>query len=164
MRIIKFIMAVMLLTTGVYAAKNQAFDQWLGDVKAAKKAIKTLSPDELMEWNKSEKDFILVDVRDSAEVLAGRIEANSFKKMPRGLIDPMVMKGNALQQDQTIVVYCKAGTRGALVVNMLQKYGFKNIYNLKGGIQGWMKAGLPIVNELGTFKTVPYELTGCGIE
>lgn len=163
MKFLRLAIILLFSTALLFGAKNQAFDQWKADVAAAKKAVPSLKPAELMEWNKAGKKFILVDVRDSAEVLAGHIEAEVFKKMPKGMLDPMVMKGNALQQDQTIVVYCKAGTRGALAGAMLQKYGFKNVYNLAGGIQGWMKAGLPIVNELGTFKTVPYELTGCGI-
>lgn len=161
MRILKYIL-ILAMVSGLYAAKNQAFDQWKADVGAAKKSIKTITPAELMEWNKAEKKFVLVDVRDSAEQLAGHIEADNFKKMPLGMLLPMVMKGNALTQDQVVVVYCKAGTRGAWAGASLAKYGFKEVYNLDGGIQGWMKAGLPIVNDLGTFKTVPYELTGCG--
>ena len=134
---------------------------WKKQVSAAKAEINKISPDELMKWNKEDKKFILLDVREKEEVLAGWIEANNIKKIPRGLLDPAVAKAGALKPEQTIVIYCKKGSRGALAGKVLKDLGFNNVYNLEGGIHGWMKAGLPIVSSLGTFKTVPYELTGC---
>ncbi len=43
-----------------------------------------------------------------------------------------------IPKDQDVVVYCKGGGRSAMVVDELQKKGFTNLYNLKGGIFGWI--------------------------
>lgn len=144
------------------AKENPVLTIWKEQIKVAQAEINMITPAELMEWNKSDKKFVLVDVREPNEVEAGWIEANTIKKIPRGTLDAVVAKAGALSPDQTVVMYCKKGARGALAGKMLKDLGFKNVYNLKGGIHGWMEAGQPIVSSLGTFKTVPYELTGCG--
>lgn len=129
-------------------------------MKAAKAKINTMEPATLMEWNKQKKDFVLLDVRTAGEVAAGKIEALNSKHITRGKLEFLAAKG-AIKPEDTIVVYCKAGGRGALASATLVDMGFTDVYNLAGGIGGWMKAGFPITNSMGTFKVVPYELTGC---
>jgi rhodanese-related sulfurtransferase len=63
--------------------------------------------------------------------------------------------------DKLIVTYCKVGGRGVLAAETLKRLGYEKVVNLKGGIKGWIEAGLPVTNSMGTFKMVPYELTGC---
>lgn len=161
MKLLKVLLTLALFITLGQAKEDVVGALWKKQVSTAQAAINKISPEELMKWNKEDKKFILLDVREKEEVLAGWIEANNIKKIPRGLLDPAVAKAGALKPEQIIVVYCKKGSRGALAGKVLKDLGFNNVYNLEGGIHGWMKAGLPIVSSLGTFKTVPYELTGC---
>lgn len=164
MKLLKVLLALGLalsLAQAKDAKENKILSAWKAQVKAAQAEIKMITPKELMEWNKAEKNFVLVDVREPDEVAAGYIEADTIKKIPRGLLDPVVAKMGVLKPEQTIVIYCKKGSRGALAGKVLKDLGFNNVYNLKGGIHGWMKAEMPIMSSLGTFKTVPYELTGC---
>lgn len=138
MKLLKVLLTLALFITlgqakDVQSKEDVVGDLWKKQVSAAKAEINKISPEELMKWNKEDKKFVLLDVREGNEVLAGWIEADMLKKIPRG----------------------------ALAGKMLKDLGFKNIYNLEGGIHGWMNAGQPIVSSLGTFKTVPYELTGC---
>ncbi len=163
MKFVKGLLVVALATTLLQGAEKKVspvMKAWKAQVKEAKASVTTITPKELMSWNKSNKKFVLLDVREPAEVEAGRIEAETFKKIPRGLVDVLVAKAGALKPDQVVVVYCKKGARGALAGKTLKSLGFKNVYNLKGGILGWIKAEMPIVNSLGTFKSVPYKLTG----
>lgn len=160
MSMFKVLCVVFVLSLGLQAADNPVLDLWKKQVKEAKASITAIKPEELMEWNKQNKKFVLVDVREMEEINAGWIEADNLKKIPRGTLDPAVAKQGALKVDQIIVTYCKKGSRGALAGKMLKDLGFKNIYNLDGGIEGWMKVGFPIVNDSGTFKAVAYELTG----
>ncbi|KAJ3386117.1 hypothetical protein HDU92_002677 [Lobulomyces angularis] len=44
-----------------------------------------------------------------------------------------------------IIVYCAGGVRSLLAAESLQKLGYKNVFNLEGGIGAWKKAGLTIV-------------------
>ena len=44
---------------------------------------------------------------------------------------------NELDSDKKIIVFCKSGIRSGKVCNFLYQNNFKNLYNLKGGIQSW---------------------------
>jgi rhodanese-related sulfurtransferase len=39
-----------------------------------------------------------------------------------------------------ILLYCKAGGRGAFAGAQLKKLGYKNVKNMKGGYLAWVKA------------------------
>ncbi len=43
-----------------------------------------------------------------------------------------------------IAVYCKSGHRSALAIPLLHRYGYTNAISMKGGYQGWVKAGYPV--------------------
>jgi rhodanese-related sulfurtransferase len=49
--------------------------------------------------------------------------------------------------DAPIVVYCAAGTRGGIAMTMLRTMGYTNVRNLSGGINGWIAAELPVVQD-----------------
>lgn len=51
---------------------------------------------------------------------------------------------NRLPDDSKIVVHCTSGDRSAIAVSILLKEGFTNVSNLTCGINGWIKAKLPI--------------------
>lgn len=155
-----FIFVFSFFTFVAFADQNPG-EIFKAQVENAKKSVESIEPKELMNWIIDKKDFLVIDVREKNEVEAGKIEVPNYMHTPRGLVDIIGSKG-ALKTDQVIVVYCKLGSRGLLAAKTLKDLGFKNVYNLEGGIQNWMQAGLPITNSLGTFKTVPYEFTGCG--
>lgn len=51
-----------------------------------------------------------------------------------------------LSSDTPVAVYCRGGRRSLMACDILSKNGFK-VYNLKTGIIGWQKDGLPIVKD-----------------
>ena len=42
-----------------------------------------------------------------------------------------------LDKDKTYYVYCRSGSRSAAVCREMGNSGFKNLYNLAGGMIGW---------------------------
>lgn len=47
--------------------------------------------------------------------------------------------------NQKIVMQCRSGARSAAACQILQdRYDGVNVYNLTGGIMGWMSQGLPV--------------------
>jgi len=155
-----FIFTVLWLTSLPVSAKENPAQLFKTQMDETKKTVISLQPREVIRWIKDNKEFLMVDVRSKEEVLAGKIEAKNFMNIPRGILDIIASKG-ALNIDQQIVIYCKKGSRGLLAAKTLKDLGFMHVYNLKGGIHGWMESGLPITNSLGTFKAVPYKLTEC---
>ena len=42
-----------------------------------------------------------------------------------------------ISKDKKVVIYCRSGNRSGVITQALEAQGFKNIYNLKGGILAW---------------------------
>jgi rhodanese-related sulfurtransferase len=89
-----------------------------------------------------EDDLILLDVRRAEEVEeVGIIEGATVVTLE----EMVELKDAWPAPDANIVVYCKAGTRGNIAMAILRSYGYENIRNLAGGIDGWTDAGFPVV-------------------
>jgi rhodanese-related sulfurtransferase len=54
-------------------------------------------------------------------------------------------------------LYCSSGDRSAIAASYLLKLGYRNIYNLSGGINAWLQAGCQTerknVNEMVTTES-----------
>ncbi len=53
-------------------------------------------------------------------------------------------KAEGLYKDVPVYVYCRSGKRSATAADKLKSMGFKEVYNLEGGIEQWQKDGLPV--------------------
>lgn len=100
---------------------------------------KYLSSDQLYEWYKSGKEFYTVDMRNDYEYDSGYFENSIFSGLHNFYDLPSVLPKLEKLKDKTIVTVCTGGVRcekasGFLVVN-----GFKDVYQLKDGIQTYME-------------------------
>jgi rhodanese-related sulfurtransferase len=84
-------------------------------------------------------DITLVDCREPYEWEAGRVEGSVH--LPLNSI--MAGAGSDLDRDRPIVVICRSGNRSELATLMFQARGFE-AHNLEGGIEAWVRDGLPI--------------------
>lgn len=87
----------------------------------------------------SRNDLLVIDVRTPAEMKYGKIEGSkliSFWSVMRGEHD--------LPKNKAIILVCAVGGRSYAAGQVLAKSGYKEIYNLSGGIESWKKAGLPL--------------------
>ncbi len=48
-------------------------------------------------------------------------------------------------RDKTVITYGSDGSEGANAARMLMKLGFTKVFNLDGGLNGWLKDNMPIV-------------------
>jgi rhodanese-related sulfurtransferase len=88
---------------------------------------------------------VVIDVRNPEEwVTDGVIEGAAL--VPLVNLGGYVAELEAMVPDKTatIVVYCKAGHRGAIGMTVLRAAGFENVLNLSGGFDGWLAAGMPV--------------------
>lgn len=97
------------------------------------------------------KDIILVDVREPEEFASGYINAHEVLTIPRGKLEFMAIDkiAKVYGEDAKIITYCLKGPRGSLAALQLQKMGFTNVQNLKGGISNWLAEGNTIHSYLG---------------
>jgi adenylyltransferase/sulfurtransferase len=80
----------------------------------------------------SKKPFVLIDVREPHEFQISRIPGSTL--IPLGDVPK---RWQEIPVDQEIVIHCKAGIRSAKALLFLQQQGYKNLLNLKGGIDAW---------------------------
>ncbi len=100
---------------------------------------KTKNHLEPSNWNKfiSNKKTILIDVRKPFEYKVGTFkgsinpEINNFREFPHYL--------KKLDKKQTIAMFCTGGIRCEKATVYLEKKGFNNVYQLKGGIINYFK-------------------------
>lgn len=98
-----------------------------------------VTPTILKQWLE-EGSAVLLDVREPGEHRATRISAATL--MPLGRLD-----ASRLPRGKKIVVHCQKGSRGSSAcMRMLSQNPDLEIYNLGGGIEAWMAAGMPVEN------------------
>ena len=104
-------------------------------------SINQMNSDELIEFIEL-NDAVLVDVRTEDEYNSGYIE-NSLN------IDyfsnDFSLNADKLDKSTPIILYCRSGKRSSMSANKISKLGFKEIYNLQGGILEWIEEGNAVV-------------------
>jgi rhodanese-related sulfurtransferase len=91
----------------------------------------------------AEAAVITVDVRTPGEFMTGHIQGAQNIDFESGSFESQI---ETLDKNGTYAVYCRSGNRSGQAVKVMQDAGFKNIYNLNGGVIDWANAGLPLVN------------------
>lgn len=104
-----------------------------------------ITPDDLFTELLENPDLILIDVRKVSEVEEnGNIEHENQLLIP---IEEFIQSKAdwPADKDAEIVVYCGTGHRSTITMTMLFNYGYTNVRSMKGGLAGWVTAGLPVV-------------------
>jgi len=84
------------------------------------------------------RQAVLIDVREPREWKAGH--APGAKSLPLSNLSARV---GELSPDHRYIVVCRSGSRSRSATAQLRKAGFDAV-NLKGGMRGWRRAGLPL--------------------
>ncbi len=108
----------------------------------ANAAVPRISPEEAKALV-GRDDVLFVDVRDSAELQAGKVKGAVH--VSRGLLefkaDPEApTHDKAFDRNKTIITYCASGGRSALAGKTLKDLGYTKVRNL-GGFKDWVEAG-----------------------
>jgi molybdopterin/thiamine biosynthesis adenylyltransferase/rhodanese-related sulfurtransferase len=94
--------------------------------------VKELTPRELAEKLRRGDDFDLIDVREPFEWEIAHIEG--ARLVPLSTFPDAIKE---LDASREIVVQCKVGGRSARAADALIAAGFRNVWNLAGGITRW---------------------------
>jgi UPF0176 protein len=117
-----------------------------------------LSPEALRAWYEEQKEFIVVDMRNDYEYVSGHfrdaidLKIAASRELPEALekIEPL--------KEKTILTVCTGGVRCEKMSAYLLSRGFKDVYQLEGGIHSYMEK-YPGKDFLGTLYTFDQRLT-----
>ncbi len=100
-----------------------------------------IAPAEALDFIDTISPFVL-DVRNPDEFAAGHIEGAVL--IPLGELNARI---GELPQDLNtpMLVYCKVGIRGNFGLVYLKMLGYTNVRHIRGGIDAWTAAELPVI-------------------
>lgn len=96
---------------------------------------------EVLQNNKAHPDWFLLDIRTPGEFTKKRIAGATLVDMSK---PDFSKKISDLDREKTYMLYCEVGGRSWQTMLYMSQLGFKNVYNMKGGIAAWEKEGFPI--------------------
>lgn len=102
------------------------------------KVVQTIDVKSYAEKLKKTENAQLLDVRTPEEYASEHI-GNAVNVNWNGT--DFVEKATTFDKSKPIFVYCKVGGRSAQAANKLAELGFKEVYNLDGGIMKWNANG-----------------------
>ncbi len=146
------VVVTLLLALVVGLTLSASSAEWIDKslVTAAEKMLTTMpadfyqiEPAAAQQQIETAKPFIL-DVRETKEMVGGMIAGSV--NIPIRDLPKMIAK---LPESKTapILTYCKVGYRGGMSVVVLRMWGYTNVRTIKGGLDAWEKAGLPVVGK-----------------
>jgi rhodanese-related sulfurtransferase len=96
------------------------------------------------------KNAYLIDTRTHPEFYAFHIPYTDHIHSGHMYTIP----GKIKDKNAMIVVWCRTHKRQCYVAEKLVEYGYTNVWSLKDGIVGWIKAGYPVCNEFAGIFTI----------
>lgn len=112
------------------------YDQFCGirgaDTPEATDGAEDLKPKQVKALLEQDPKVVLLDVRESHEYDIVHIEG--ARLIP---LSELPFRTNELDTADTVVVHCHHGPRSQQAVKILQRFGFKKLKHLHGGIDAW---------------------------
>lgn len=127
----------MMLVMVMFASGLMLLWSFFGNRIRGVKEVNTVEALQLI----NHKNALILDVRNDTEYQSGHIL--NAKLIPLGNLTGRIGELER-HRDQAIVVVCRSGQRSASACSMLGKQGFKQAYNLSGGVIAWQKSNLPL--------------------
>jgi len=84
----------------------------------------------------------LLDVRTPGEIAQGKIAGALEIDINDADFKQKVSK---LDKEKPVLVYCRSGARSGNAMRQMTAMGFKQVYNLAGGINAWQGSGQKVV-------------------
>ena len=89
---------------------------------------------------------LVIDLRPREAYDLGHI--GEARSVPAGSLESQA-ESLKKWRDKTVITYCDTGRDGAAAARTLQKSGFSKVFNLEGGLSGWVKDNLPLAKSAG---------------
>lgn len=97
--------------------------------------MENISQDEWVKKISDEEDPIIIDVRTPEEWAQGIIKGAKLINIFD--MEDFCAEVEKLNKDQDCFLYCRSGARSGHACQIMDDLGFKNTFNLIGGIMNW---------------------------
>lgn len=98
-----------------------------------------ITPERLVKFYEEKKDFMIVDARNWYESKIGRFKNAITPQITHFREWPKVVESLKEHKDKTIVTYCTGGIRCEKASAYMKEQGFKDVYQIDGGILNFIQ-------------------------
>jgi len=98
---------------------------------------------------KIEEGALLVDVREADEVAQLSFDVPNIVNIP---LSDFENRFQEIPKDKEIVMVCKSGARSLRTTYFLMNNGYENVFNMRDGIEKWVKKGFPTKGDVNSVK------------
>ena len=107
----------------------------------ASTVIRTVPVEKFKHAMDSLKDEVVIDLRTPEETGKGKIPgAIEIDFLGAGFESALA----GLDKNKPYLLYCAGGVRSGKAMERMRKLGFRKIYNLESGYNGWVKRKMPV--------------------
>ncbi|GMK39327.1 hypothetical protein PCCS19_23810 [Paenibacillus sp. CCS19] len=96
------------------------------------KGLRNVNADQMQNELKSNRNHMLIDVREPGEVKQGYIPGAINIPLSR-----LQQRVSEIPSDRSVYLYCRSGMRSKQAAKILSKRGYQNLAHLQGGIMAW---------------------------
>jgi len=136
---ILIVSGLILISTLLGGCTSTEQNQTLG-TKA--EIVKEVSPQEAENLINNDDNLTVIDVRTPQEYATGHLPQSINLDLRSQTFNEELGK---LDKNKAYLVYCQSGNRSQKALDTMKELGFKEVYNLSGGITQWGVNSLPIV-------------------
>ena len=144
----KLIIILFIVSLFYLQSQSNDFDKLLN--KLLSNDVKEIKIEDV----KKQEDYIFLDTRSLEEYKVSHIKDAIWVGYKKFSLSRM----KQIDKSRPLIMYCSIGYRSGKITLILKEAGYKNIYNLYGGIFLWLNKGYPIYDSENkdTLKIHPY--------
>jgi rhodanese-related sulfurtransferase len=109
----------------------------------SQKSANTITPEQLKQKIDNHENMILIDVRTQPEYTGELGHIKGTVLLPVQDITSWISNYEN-DKDKEIIMICRSGNRSGRATQYFLDNGFKDVYNMEGGMIAWNKAGYPL--------------------
>lgn len=140
MRFFSILTVVSLFTLVIYSCKQNSGHEINSQILQA--SLQSVTVNEFDSLIVAKDNCQIIDVRTPQEFASGHLK-NAININYRGSDFESLL--NKLDKNKASFVYCFSGGRSAQAAEQMKEMGFKDIYNMKGGILKWKLSQKPLM-------------------
>jgi rhodanese-related sulfurtransferase len=140
-RLVKIMLPVLLILVAILSNGCSTESKVPNQTETLSKALNFVTPKEafnLIKTNQDNPNFVIIDDRQISAFNSGHIK--KAINIPTGT-DFKDRIGN-LDKDKIYLISCRIGC--GHTSNMMKQLGFREVYEIEGGLDAWTSQGLPI--------------------